>query len=203
MSNQSMDEILQFVSFTIMENKYSKEHYALPINQVKEIRMLEAITNVPKSKPYVKGIMNLRGKIIPIIDVNNKLGYTSSDLNSEKHRILVVDVNDTLTGLLVDEVNEVIQLSSKDIDEPPTNTFEGNNYVSGIAKKENELIVLIDGAKFLEETLIENTQDLSPEINDEQKEESKLENINSDENAASADDVLPEIDELIKESENL
>src|SRR5574339_752478 len=79
-----------------------KEDYAIPIEQVREIRAVESITNIPKAKSYVKGIMNLRGLIIPVIDVKEKLGLASqSEANSSKQRILVTEVNGIQTEFLV------------------------------------------------------------------------------------------------------
>src|SRR5574339_950318 len=84
-----------------------KEDYAIPIEQVREIRAVESITNIPNAKSYVKGIMNLRGLIIPVIDVKEKLGLTyEGQTNSAKQRILVIEANGTQTGLLVDEVDQ-------------------------------------------------------------------------------------------------
>mgnify|MGYP001608500786 FL=1 len=90
MSNQTaLAETIQVVTFTITEKSTKKGNYAVPIDQVKEIRTVDTITKIPKSKSYVKGVMNLRGKIIPIIDVNDKIGLSASrEVDITKQRIL-------------------------------------------------------------------------------------------------------------------
>jgi purine-binding chemotaxis protein CheW len=136
-----------------MDNQ-KKENYAIPIEQIREIRAVESITTVPKTKSYVKGIMNLRGLIIPVIDVKEKLGLDSVNTNSTKQRILVAEVNNSLTGLLVDEVDQVMRIQIKDIEPAPQGTLESHNYVKGIVKSDKKLIVLLDVAKFFEDSAI-------------------------------------------------
>jgi len=199
MSNQTVvADTNQVVTFTITEKSSKKGNYAVPIEQVKEIRTVNTITKIPKSKSYVKGVMNLRGKIIPIIDVNGKIGLEYAETDSSKQRILVADVHDTLTGLLVDEVNEVMKLPSKDIEPAPTGAFEAN-YIKGIAKREDKLIVLLDVSKFLDESdrdlvdAMSNTSEGSEtkRSSDSQTKSQTIDNTDSE--------VLPEIDEVIKE----
>ncbi|QLH06865.1 chemotaxis protein CheW [Nitrosopumilus ureiphilus] len=206
-----LSDTMQVVTFTITEKSAKKGNYAVPIDQVKEIRTVDAITKIPKSKSYVKGIMNLRGKIIPIIDVNGKIGLSDSKLSdNSKQRILVADVNEALTGLLVDEVNEVMRLPTKDIESAPQSAFEANSYIKGIAKANEKLIVLLDVSRFLKDSAddIDDAVSISPQLtkaqtNSESIEaqtseptdelESKPAIVNNDEG------VLPEIEEIIKQ----
>ena len=142
----------QAVTFCLID-KQKKEDYAIPIEQVREIRAVESITNIPKAKSYVKGIMNLRGQIIPIIDVKERLGLGSdSQTNSSKQRILVIDVNGSLTGLLVDEVDQVMRMQTKDLDAAPQTVLESHNYIKGIAKINQKLVVLLDVVKLLQDS---------------------------------------------------
>jgi purine-binding chemotaxis protein CheW len=142
----------QAVTFCLID-KQKKEDYAIPIEQVREIRAVESITNIPKAKSYVKGIMNLRGQIIPIIDVKERLGLGSdSQANSSKQRILVIDVNGSLTGLLVDEVDQVMRMQTKDLDAAPQTVLESHNYIKGIAKINQKLVVLLDVVKRLQDS---------------------------------------------------
>lgn len=142
----------QAVTFALVENQ-KKEAYAIPIEQVREIRAVESVTKVPKAKSYVKGIMNLRGLIIPVIDVKEKLGLNNEEKsNSTKQRILVAEINGTLSGFLVDEVDQVIRFQSKDIEPAPQNVLESHNYIKGIAKINDRLIVLLDVVKLLEDS---------------------------------------------------
>lgn len=145
-------ESFQVVTFAILDN-HKKEEYAIPIEQVKEIRAVESVTKVPKAKSFVKGIMNLRGQIIPVIDVKEKLELSSDEkINTAKQRILVAEVNNSLTGLLVDEVDEVMRLQAKDVENAPQSMLESHNYINGIAKVNEKLIVLLDVVRLLEDS---------------------------------------------------
>ena len=145
-------DAFQAVTFSLLDSQ-KKENYAIPIEQIREIRAVESITKVPKAKSYVKGIINLRGFIIPVIDVKEKLGLDSgANTNSTKQRILVAEVNNSLTGLLVDEVDQVMRIQTKDIEPAPQGALESHNYVKGIAKSDKKLIVLLDVAKLLEDS---------------------------------------------------
>lgn len=204
-----VSETIQVVTFTITGKSSKPGNYAVPIEQVKEIRTVDAITKIPRSKDYVKGIMNLRGKIIPIVDVNEKIGVTSTETDSTKQRILVADVNDTLTGLLVDEVNEVQRLSLKEIESPPDGSFEDGAYIKGIANIKDRLIVLLDVSKFLSDSTeaINDAVSSAPEVETstdattpEVATEVETPEVASTEETPSNDDVLPEIDAIINES---
>ncbi|MBI1829086.1 MAG: purine-binding chemotaxis protein CheW [Thaumarchaeota archaeon] len=143
-------EALQAVVFSLIDNKSNKrEEYGVSIEQVQEIRVLETITRVPKAPEYVRGVTNLRGKIISIIDVKQKLGFSYDEIKPGT-RILVAEINGILTGLLVDEVDQVMRISTKDIEAPPSGTSE-SQYVKGIAKTQNRLIIILDLQKLLEE----------------------------------------------------
>ncbi|RDJ31882.1 MAG: hypothetical protein DWQ18_01025 [Crenarchaeota archaeon] len=146
MTQQITTDSIQVVTFSLINSTNNKkEDYAIPIEQVKEIRTLEEITKIPKAKSYVRGIMNLRGLIIPVIDVKDKLGFGTTEISSSsKQRILVADVHDSLYGLLVDDVDQVLRISSNDIGAPPPGAFDSYNYVKGIAKTNQKLLVLID-----------------------------------------------------------
>lgn len=142
----------QAVTFCLVD-KQKKEEYAIPIEQIREIRAVEAITNIPKAKSYVKGIMNLRGLIIPVIDVKEKLGLSSqTEANSSKQRILVTEVNGTQTGFLVDEVDQVMRIQTKDLEQAPQTVLESHNYIKGIAKLNQRLVILLDVVKLLQDS---------------------------------------------------
>ena len=148
----------QVVTFCLVDNQ-KREDYAIPIEQVREIRAVESITNIPKAKSYVKGIMNLRGLIIPIIDVKEKLGLASgAKTSSAKQRILVIEVNNTQTGLLVDEVDQVLRIQTKDLEQAPQTVLESHNYIKGIAKINQKLVILLDVVKLLQDSSSDITQ---------------------------------------------
>ena len=159
MSTQALVvDSFQVVTFCLIGGQ-KKEDYAIPIEQVREIRAVESITNIPNAKSHVKGIMNLRGLIIPVIDVKEKLGLASEDeVNSSKQRILVIEVNGTQTGLLVDEVDQVMRIQTKDLESAPQTVLESHNYIKGIAKLNQKLVVLIDVVKLLSDSSADLSQ---------------------------------------------
>jgi purine-binding chemotaxis protein CheW len=142
-------DTIQVVSFMLQNQAGKKEDYAIPIEQVREIRSVEKITRVPKSESHVKGIMNLRGLIIPVIDVKEKLGLGAQSTSTTKQRILVTTIADSLTGLLVDEVDQVMRIQTKDIDSAPQTTSESHHYIKGIAKLDQRLVILLDAEVLL------------------------------------------------------
>ena len=204
----TISETIQVVTFTITGKSSKPGNYAVPIEQVKEIRIVDAITKIPRSKGYVKGIMNLRGKIIPIVDVNEKIGVTSTETDSTKQKILVADVNDTLTGLLVDEINEVQRLSLNEIEAPPAGSFEDDSYIKGIANIKDRLIVLLDVSKFLTDSTEVINSAVTPEISTtsidaatpEVSTEVETPVVGTEEIPSFDDAVLPEIDAIINEA---
>jgi purine-binding chemotaxis protein CheW len=142
-------DTIQVVSFMIINQSNKKEDYAIPIEQVREIRSVEKITRVPRSESHVKGIMNLRGLIIPVIDVKEKLGLGTHTTTDSKQRILVANIADSLTGLLVDEVDQVMRIQTKEIDSAPQSATESHHYIKGIAKLDQRLIILLDAEALL------------------------------------------------------
>lgn len=187
-SETSSNNEMQVVSFFISENASKKGNYAISIDQVKEIKTVDSFTKIPRSKSYVKGVMNLRGSLIPIIDVKAKIGASNSNTSdSSKQRILITDVNETLTGLLVDEVNEVLRVNVKDVEPAPQGLFE-INYIKGIAKIDEKLVILIDASEFLKDS----NGDVMP-----------IKSSNSDKESSNEStmdtDVVPEIEEMISQ----
>ncbi|QLH08196.1 chemotaxis protein CheW [Candidatus Nitrosotenuis sp. DW1] len=199
MMAQTVSDSLQVVSFNIIHSSGKKEDYAVPIEQVREIRAVEKITKVPHSEPHVKGIMNLRGLIIPVIDVKEKLGLDSVNTNSSKQRILVAEVNNSLTGLLVDEVDQVMRIQTKDIEPAPQGALESHNYVKGVAKINEKLMILLDVGLLLPSNKTENTHNSSTF----HRESKPLEKPQSVENSIpkNLDDIPPELAAVFKEDE--
>ncbi len=135
---------LQIVGFRI-----GRETFGLPISLVHEIVRPPEITNVPHAPEYVEGVMNLRGRIVPVIDLRRRFSSTAVE-NSRKNRVLVVEVDARPVGLVVDSASEVLKLSDAQI-EPPPNVFAdaATNYVTGVAKYQGRLIILVDLNKIL------------------------------------------------------
>ena len=195
-------DTIQVVSFMLQNQAGKKEDYAIPIEQVREIRSVEKITRVPKSESFVKGIMNLRGLIIPVIDVKEKLGLGSQGTTSVKQRILVANIGDSLTGLLVDEVDQVMRIQTKDIDSAPQTASESHHYIRGIAKLDQRLVILIDAEILLlgkkeEQEQKAETQPVSQlEPTKPQTEMAQVEN-----SGQSIEDIPPELAAVFAEDE--
>ncbi|MEM4240734.1 MAG: chemotaxis protein CheW [Candidatus Nitrosotenuis sp.] len=192
MMTQVATDTIQVVSFNIVGSSGKKEDYAIPIEQVREIRAVEKITKVPRSESYVKGIMNLRGLIIPVIDVKEKLGLGSGS-SSSKQRILVADVKGSLTGLLVDEVDQVMRIQTKDIEQAPQGAFESYHYIKGIAKVNERLLILLDTESFLVGQ--KETQQNSPPKT-KQTEQTQKPNIEQAPQKTEKTDPQPTIDDI-------
>jgi purine-binding chemotaxis protein CheW len=125
------------------------EFYGLEILKVREIIGMMSVTNVPHTKEYVKGVINLRGKIIPVIDLRLKLGMDSTEMTRETCTI-VVDVNGIQTGLIVDKVAEVLDISDGQIEDAPA--FGGavdTDFILGMGKTKDKVIILLDISKIL------------------------------------------------------
>lgn len=134
----------QFVVF-----KLDSEEYGIDILRVKTIEKMSNITRVPKTPSYVKGVMNLRGEVVPIINLREKFNLKHTE-ESENTRIIIVYVDDITVGLIVDSASEVIEIDSTLIEEPPESL--GNIEISniyGIGKLENRIIILLDVCKIL------------------------------------------------------
>jgi purine-binding chemotaxis protein CheW len=190
-------DTIQVVSFMLQNQAGKKEDYAIPIEQVREIRAVEKITRVPKSESHVKGIMNLRGLIIPVIDVKEKLGLGTQNTSTTKQRILVTTIADSLTGLLVDEVDQVMRIQIKDIDSTPQAISESHHYIRGIAKLDQRLIMLLDA-----QILLLGKKEENPE-KQEQKTQVKLqtEMKQVEESNQTINDIPPELAAVFAEDE--
>ncbi|WP_314303728.1 chemotaxis protein CheW [Brevibacillus parabrevis] len=125
------------------------EEYGVEVNQVKSIEKLEHITRVPRTPPFVKGVINLRGVVTPIIDLRNRFGLEES-LYSESTRIIIVAVGELEVGLIVDAANDVIDIPINAI-EPPPEVVGGVEaaYLRGVAKLDKRLLILLNLDKVL------------------------------------------------------
>ncbi len=134
----------KFLTFTV-----GKEDYGLEIYHVTEIIGIQKITEVPDMPDYVKGVINLRGKVIPVMDVRKRFKFDEREYD-DRTCIVVVHINDTSLGLVVDTVKEVSDIPEKDI-QPPPEIAEGNRqfFIRGLGKVEEEVKILLDAEKLL------------------------------------------------------
>ena len=125
------------------------EQYGLDIASVESIIKLQGITAVPQAPSFVEGVTNLRGVVLPVIDLRKRFGLANID-KSKETRIVVVEMGDTTVGMVVDAVTEVLRVSSESIEPPsPLVTTVDSTFITGIAKVEERLIILLDLGKVL------------------------------------------------------
>lgn|SRR5690625_102796 len=136
------------------------EEYAVPVNQVGSIERLESITRVPRTEKFVKGIINLRGVIIPVIDLRLRFGMEETSY-TELTRIIIIHLDQIEVGLIVDVANDVIDIPDDAIESAPevVGTIHVD-YISGVAKLDKRLIILLDLQKILATEEIEQLQSL-------------------------------------------
>ena len=140
-----MDKDLQIVGFRIGD-----ETYGVRISAVREIVRVPAITAVPNAPDYIEGVINLRGKIIPVMDMRKRFGIKNVEPN-KKNRILVVELENKVLGLIVNSASEVLKIPPSDIEMPNTMFQEGEvSYVTGVGKLNGRLVILLDIGKLLQ-----------------------------------------------------
>lgn len=136
--NCSNDEI-QLVIF-----KLGREEYGVSILQVQEIKRITEITRVPYTPEYIKGVINLRGSVLPVIDLKKRLNLPQQ-VSTEDARIIIVKVKEISVGMIVDAVSEVMTLSQENIDSPDVVAGSVSaNYLSGVGKLDNRLLILLN-----------------------------------------------------------
>src|ERR1700740_3238640 len=139
-----MEKDLQVVGFRIGE-----ETFGVRIGSVREIVRVPEITAVPNAPDTIEGVINLRGKIIPVMDLRKRFGQSETQPD-KKNRILVVELDNKLVGLIVNAASEVLKIAPSEIEAPGSVFAEGeSNYVTGVGKPKGRLIILLDVSKLL------------------------------------------------------
>ena len=134
----------QFVGFQVDDRQY-----AFPIEQIQEIVIVDQVTQTPQVADYVEGVSNLRGAIIPIINLRRLFGYEPRPKDTET-RTIVVNVGERTMGCTVDMVSQVIRIAAECIQPAPEAvTADGAEYISGFAKLDDRLVIILDIEKLL------------------------------------------------------
>jgi purine-binding chemotaxis protein CheW len=141
------NRILQLVTFTL-----DNEEFGVDILKVQEINKMIDITRIPNAPPFVEGVINLRGKIIPIVDLRKRLGFEAK-VSDKSTRIIVVELDGIVLGFVVDSVSEVLRISESTV-EPPPPLVAGidSEYIQGVGKLENRLLILLELKKIFTAT---------------------------------------------------
>ncbi|HET6420353.1 MAG TPA: chemotaxis protein CheW [Geobacteraceae bacterium] len=138
--DNSNSELIQLVSFNL-----DQEEYGVDVLKVREIIRMPNVTRVPNTPLYVEGVINLRGKVIPIISMRKKFSLCDKD-NDKQTRIMVMDMDGELMGFIVDSVSEVIRISETEIQPPPPVVNGGVDQIclSGVINRDDRLLVLLE-----------------------------------------------------------
>jgi len=139
-----MSDTVQVVSF-----KLGSEEYGVDIAQVQEINRMVAVTHVPRAPQFMEGVINLRGQLIPIIDLRTRFGMPRAE-HTKNTRIVVTEIGTKRVGMVVDSVSEVLRLPVDHIEPAPEMiTGVDTEYIRGVGKIEDRLIILLDLAKII------------------------------------------------------
>ena len=144
------DELLQLVTFSIGD-----EEFGVNILKVQEIIRTMEITKVPRAPEFVEGVINLRGKVIPIIDLRRRFGLAPK-AHDKNTRIIVIEINNIIVGFVVDAVSEVLRIPASTV-EPPPPVVAGveSDYISGVGQLQDRLLIMLDLDKLLSRVDVE------------------------------------------------
>ncbi len=154
-------ELIQLVSFTI-----GKEQFGVDILMVQEIIRMAPITSIPNAPDFIEGVINLRGHIIPVIDLRKRLRLNPlADEDKSNTRILIINVQDRVTGFIVDAVSEVLKIPKSFIEPPPEIVVAGlkSQYIYGVCKLDERLLILLDFSKILQVEEIKKLMEVQEE----------------------------------------
>ena len=135
---------LHLVTFSL-----DREEFGIPIAQVREVIRVAEITRVPQARPHVRGVTNLRGRILAVVEVRTRMGLTPAEI-TPRSRVVVVGVHDRTLGILVDGVSHVVKVPVKTVAPAPEEVLSSNtDYITGVARFNSRLIILLDLEKLL------------------------------------------------------
>ena len=145
-----MTELLQLATFSL-----GNEEFGVDILKIQEIIRFMDITRVPRAPHFVEGVINLRGKVIPIIDMRKRFGMEPRTHDKDT-RIIVIEACEMVVGFIVDAVSEVLRISTDTVENPPSIVAGmDSEYISGVGKLEDRLLILLDLDKLMQNTSLE------------------------------------------------
>jgi purine-binding chemotaxis protein CheW len=158
-----MNKPVHLIGFSI-----GRETFGVPIELVHQIVCVPEITAVPDTPECVEGVINLRGKIVSIVDLRKRFGEKEIQ-SKRKNRVLVVEVEGKMVGLIVDSASEVLKIPLTEIEHPPNVFEEGElNYVTGVGKLNGRLIILVDLTKILQRGELRRVGEVAEIVDDEE-----------------------------------
>lgn len=142
-NNETVSEV-QMVAF-----KLENEEFAVDIHQVREVLKMTQVTPLPQSAHYIEGVINLRGEVIPVVDLRKRFELPVGE-RSEQTRIIIVEIQDSNVGLIVDSVTEVLRFSSSAIQPPPARVAgTRTDLIKGVGKVEERLLIILNLERIL------------------------------------------------------
>lgn len=138
-SGRSNNPVLQLVGFRL-----DNEDYAIAITKIQEIILMKPITRLPQVPGFIEGLINLRGSVIPIVNLRKRFGLAPRELDDET-RTIVVNIQDKTVGCIVDAVTQVMRINKDQIQPPPLGVLAVNHhYLAGLAKLDDRLLIILD-----------------------------------------------------------
>jgi purine-binding chemotaxis protein CheW len=138
-TNRAENPVIQFVGFRL-----DNEDFAIAITKIQEIILMKPITRIPQVPDFIEGLINLRGSVIPIINLRKRFGLSPRDRDDET-RTIVVNVHDKTVGCVVDAVTQVMRINRDQIQPPPLGVLAVNHqYLAGLAKLDDRLVIILD-----------------------------------------------------------
>jgi len=144
------------------------EEYGVPISQVQEIVRVGGITMVPNSPVFMEGVINLRGRVLPVLNLRKRLGLSEKEISSAS-RIVVTEIGNKVIGLLVDAVSHVIKIPPDNVEPAPEEVLEiDTDYITGVGKLHDRMIILLDLEKLLRREKFEINEALQEKCEEKQ-----------------------------------
>lgn len=141
---QNEGDDTQWVTFYLAEEKYG-----VPVAQVREVLRYSEITPVPGAPDYVLGIINLRGNVVTVLDTRKRFALPPNEI-ADSTRVVIIEVEEQVVGILVDSVSEVVRLKTGEIETAPNvGNDESSKYIQGVASRDGNLLILVDLHKLL------------------------------------------------------
>jgi purine-binding chemotaxis protein CheW len=153
-SGRAENPVVQLVGFRL-----DNEDYAIAITKIQEIILMKPITRIPQVPDFIEGLINLRGSVIPIVNLRKRFGLASRDVDDET-RTIVVNIHDKTVGCIVDAVTQVMRINRDQIQPPPLSVLSvSHQYVAGLARLEDRLIIILDIERLFDErSVVQTTQ---------------------------------------------